>query len=97
MHWESLGNTGGKEALKPHLSQQDDPLHIFGVQNILVVQLVPKCLLYQGLQLLHQLGPLGLTAHQLLEVQPERKKKGMPWHWTPRTMPNLSPQGSSRD
>lgn len=77
--WETL--EGVKEALNPHLSQQEDPLHICWVQNIPVLQFAPKCLLHQALQLLHQMGPLGLTAHQPAEVQPEGEERGwIPWY-----------------
>lgn len=60
----------------PHLSQQDDPLHVGWVQHLPALQLAPERLLHQGLQLPHQPTPLGLAAHQTTEVQPVREAKG---------------------
>lgn len=60
----------------PHLSQQDDPLHVGGVQDGCVLQQAPERLFHQRPQLPYQLAPLGLAAHPPAEVQPAAEARG---------------------
>lgn len=71
------GESGGHPRPSSHLSQQDDPLHVGGVQDSAVQMLAPERLPHEHLQLLHQLTPLGLVAHQPAEVQPAAGAKSL--------------------